>query len=268
MIWPLKKRPKRGTGWLRDLPDARDQFYYQTPRTPEPPAEVDLTHHVIEILDQGNAGSCVAHAYAYAIMIAESQAKLPYDPISREYLYYNARALTGDQNEDNGTYLRSAAKALQVMGAAPETAWPYKMSTLNKDPGIQAHMLAHPRRNGTYQRIGSKRDARCNSIRRALAAGHAVVFGAELPERFMDYTSGVISVPTDADTIVGGHAVCICAYDATSFTIVNSWTDEWGEGGFARLSPEFIGSEFCDDFWIVSGWQRLRDAFEPGGVAA
>jgi hypothetical protein len=268
MIWPLKKKSMRGQGWLRDIPDIRDMHYYQTPRTPDPAPSVDLSEHVIEILDQGDAGSCVAHAYAYAIMIAESQAKLPYDPISREYLYFNARALTGDERQDSGTYLRSAAKALQVMGAAPETVWPYKMAMLNTQPSMQAHMLAHPRRGGAYRRIGGTGPARCNSIRRAIEAGHAVTFGASIPQRFMDYQGGVIDVPTDADTIVGGHALCIVGYDATGFRFVNSWTDSWGESGFAWISPEYLGSTYADDFWIVSGWQRLRDAFEPGGVAA
>ena len=101
---------------------------------------------------------------------------------------------------------------------------------------------------------------RVTSIKRALQAGHAVVFGADVDQAFLAYSGeGIIGPPGGA--IAGGHAMCIVGYDHESFTIVNSWTESWGDGGFARLSAEYVGSDYATDFWIVAGWDRLREQF-------
>ena len=257
MTWPFKKKPRRGMGWLRDPHDPSDvqrAFY----ATGEVPTSADLTSHVTEILDQGSTSSCVAHAFAYAIMVAESQAGLRYDPISREYLYYNARAITGDQDRDEGTYLRNAAKSLVVMGAAPESSWPFNPKTLNKAPGIGAHMLAHPRRNGTYSKVFGSGSARCNSIKRALAAGHAVCAGFDVTNDIFDVTDGIVEKPISDSAVVGGHALAIVGFDMDGFRIVNSWNTSWGDRGFATFSNEYVGSTYCSDIYIVQGWDRLK----------
>ena len=256
------KKSKMGTGWLRDPEDKRDRVFFAMPRTEDPPESVDLSRHVPTILDQGNTSSCVAHAFAYAIAIAESQSHLPYDPISRLFLYSNARALTGDDRRDDGTYLRSAARALQVLGAAPESAMPFRPGRINDRPQIDAMMLAHPRRNGVYRRVMGSGLGRIHQIKRGLEAGHAITFGAEVTARFISHTSDdVVEAPEQGEPIVGGHAMCAVGYSPDGLRIVNSWSASWGEGGFATLSWEYVGGEFCDDWWVVTGWDRLREAF-------
>jgi C1A family cysteine protease len=263
MIWPLKKRDKRGTGWLRDPHDPLQHPFYETPRTEEPPKSVDLSRHVVRILDQGNTSSCVAHAYAYAIMITESQARLPYEPISRLYLYSNARALTSDQKHDDGTYLRSGARALAVMGAPPEYAMPFDERKINESPGIGAHMLAHPRRGAIDRKILATGIPRINAVKRALEAGHPVTLGLDLERSFITHNDeSVIEVPSSDAALIGGHAVCLCGYDEDGPEFPNSWTKTWGNGGFGRVSWEYIASPYCADLHIVTAWDRLREAFE------
>jgi Papain family cysteine protease len=267
MRMPWRRRSKRGTGWRRDPEDRRDRSYYGLPSTIAPPEAVDLSRHVPTILDQGETSSCVAHAFAYAIAIAESRANLPYDPISRAQLYSCARALTGDESRDEGTYLRSAARALQVLGVAPEAAMPFRASKINDRPPIEAMMLAHPRRGGVYRRIMGSGPVRSYAVRRALEAGNAVAFGAEIAESFLAHRgTAPVRQPEGGERLAGGHAMCLVGYDGSGARIVNSWTDRWGDGGFATLEWPYVEGDYCSDFWVISGWDRLRDALAVAGV--
>jgi C1A family cysteine protease len=270
MIWPLKKKRKRGMGWIRDPHDPYAKAYYMAPRAEEPPPSVSLKKHVAEILDQGEAGSCVAHAFAYAIMLAESMAGLPYDPISRRYLYSNARAITGDERRDVGTYLVNAAKSMTIMGAAPESSMPYSDAPkkINEIPGLQPHMLAHPRRGVVDRKILAPGKARINAVKRAFEAGHPVTAGFDLEESFEEYDGdGVIEPPSSESSIIGGHALCMVGYDEDGPEFVNSWNTTWGDAGFGRFSWDYITSPYCSDLHIVTGWQRIVDAFEARGEA-
>jgi hypothetical protein len=258
------KKSKLGTGWLRDPEDKRDRsFFMMSAGGAEPPESVSLARYVPTILYQGETSSCVAHAFAYAIAVAERRAGLPYDPISRLFLYSNARALTGDERRDDGTYLRNAARALQVLGAAPESAMPFRESKVNERPGIEPLMLAHPRRGGTYRRIMGSGEGRISQLKRALETGRAVTFGAELPSRFISHDGGgVIAPPRSGEPIVGGHAMCAVGYSLDGLRIVNSWGPGWGDQGYATLSWEYAGGDYCSDFWVVEGWERVRKATE------
>jgi C1A family cysteine protease len=249
-----------GMGYLRDPKDDRDHRFLAVPRTGGLPASVDLRPYVSEILDQGQASSCVAHAWAYAIQILETMAKLPYDPISREFLYYAARAQTGDERNDGGTYLRSAARALQRLGAPSEKYWPYDLGALNKQPVPESYMQAYPRSGGYYQRIDGVGDIRLNKIRSALAEGMPVVFGTDLAASFLDMQGPwTIQRPSDRAELVGGHALCICGYDIDgTFNIVNSWGRDYRDGGFVRFTADYIAWSHSGDFWIVNGWQAIR----------
>lgn len=246
-------------GWIKDAPDDRDRSY-AAPRVGALPERFSLRRNVQQILDQGNTSSCVAHAYAQAIAVCEDLAGLPYDPISRLYLYSCARAVTGDERADGGTYLRSGAKALQLMGAPPEDSWPFRESQVNSIPGLGAHMLAHPRRNGRYARIAGSGEQRLHACRAAIASGQPFVFGTTVAESIFDYEGGVIDRPADSDPIAGGHALCCVGYSPEGFLIANSWGPSWGVQGFCWLSNDYMAWSETSDLWIVEGWKRITDA--------
>jgi hypothetical protein len=259
----------RDIGYLRDKPDPRDLRFSATVTRPSlpPPGSVDLRSGISKILDQGQTNSCVAHAYAYAIDIVETLSGLEYHPISRLYLYHSARAQHGDQKTDGGTYLRSAARALQLVGAPPERFWPFEEKKINKQPHPVAYMEAHPRREGLYERIDGVGDMRLLNIKRALAAGHPVVFGTLITEAFMkNEGSPTIQRPKDNKGLIGGHAMAIVGYDRDGFVIVNSWGPRWRAGGTAWLTHDYMAWAGTSDLWIVRGWRAVKDVMIIPGV--
>jgi hypothetical protein len=249
-------------GCKRDLPDPRDHVF-AAPRTGAAvPESFSMRAHVKRVLDQDASSSCVANAYAQAVAITEDMAGLPYDPISRLYLYSCARAITGDEFNDGGTQLRNGAKALQVMGAPPESCWPFDLSKVNAIPGIKPHMLAHPRRGGSYSRITGTGDALIQQVKVAISSGYPVVFGTLTNDAFMNCSGPeLIARPGPYDAIAGAHALCIDGYDPDGVEIVNSWGDSaWGDHGFARLSWDYMTWDQTYDLWLVRSWVRIQEA--------
>ena len=260
---------RRALGYLRDKPDPRDMRYSFTVTRPAmpPPASVDLRSGISKILDQGPLNACVAFAYGYAIDIVETLSGLEYNPTSQLYLYHSARAQHGDEKTDGGTHLRSAARALQLVGAPLERFWPYDHSKVNKQPPPQAYMEAHPRREGIYERIDGVGELRLLNIKRALAAGHPVVFGTLVTEQFTkNEGSTLIQRPKDSTSLIGGHAMCCVGYDVDGFVIVNSWGPQWREGGTAWLSHDYMAWAGTSDLWIVRGWRAVKDVMIIPGV--
>jgi Papain family cysteine protease len=72
-------------------------------------------------------------------------------------------------------------------------------------------------------------------------------------------TDGVIAWEPDAK-IVGGHAFAIVAYDQEGFWIQNSWADDWGNEGFARVTyDDWLANG--SDAWVarLGGTDRLTN---------
>lgn len=254
----LRRQPKRGKGWLRDRPDIRDVKFTGTAGIAMPPS-VDLRPYRTAVLDQGQASSCTAHAWACLFDVTETKAGLPRQPISRLFIYYGSRALEGTSVSDSGAWLRDGARSNQLIGVPPETFWPYDLSKLNKQPGAGAYMAAHPRREGVYERIADFGALRVSKIKSALSMGMPVVFGTQLAAPFEDWTGPrVIQRPADSEELIGGHAMCIVGYDSDGFIVANSWGREWRDDGYCWFTPEYITWMNSNDFWICRDWRAVR----------
>ena len=53
---------------------------------------------------------------------------------------------------------------------------------------------------------------------------------------------------------IGGHAVVLVGYDATSLRFMNSWGDKWADGGFFKIrdSGVLMKMAFYDVFFLES----------------
>jgi C1A family cysteine protease len=235
-------------GYIKDKADPRDKHFAALGLPAAIPAAVSLRDYVVEVLDQGNTSSCVAHSWAQALRIADMWSGVKQPALSsREYLYYNARAYDGGPIEDQGTQLRSCAQGIIKFGRPPESAWPFRESYVNERPPWEAYREGYDARGvAGYHRVST-----LTEIRQAIAAGHAVVGGTDVGESiFTAGASGIYSPPA-GEEVIGGHALCVTGYDAESFEIVNSWGPGWGsQGGFFRCSPAFMSG--FTDLWIVS----------------
>lgn len=252
-------------GWRPDpskAPDEKPDVAFEDVRlaAKRMPLSFSLRPWIPNVLDQGALGSCTAHAVAQALRISQIRqgSDVDIELASRLWIYYLARATTGETMLDAGTYLRACFDVIRKLGFPPESAWPYDDSTSGKRapfrtmPSTSAFRLAHDQmRPTTYRRITSTGGERLETIRRALAAGFAVTFGTDVDDAFVEGRHGFVSpVGSMLRHSVGGHAMLVVGYnDDGSFEVCNSWGSAWGRDGFFDASPELI--EEASDLWTV-----------------
>jgi len=233
-------------GYIRDAHDPRDQHLAKLGLSAAIPASFSLRDHVVEVLDQLDTSSCVAHSWAQALRIADKVAGIASPQLSsREYLYYNARAYDGGAILDEGTQLRSCARGLTKFGRPPESAWPFDAKRINDRPSWEAYREGYDHKGPAgYYRVTTLAE-----IKQALAASKPVVGGTSVGNSIFDAPAGGIYDPDPNEESVGGHALTVVGYDSASFTICNSWGTSWADGGFFRVSPRFMAS--FTDLWAV-----------------
>ena len=202
------------------------------------------------IIDQGQLGDCVANAFYYCIM---SQTNNNVNP-SRLYLYANCRSIDFTPlNQDDGTTIRTACKAIYNYGVCKETVYPYIISNYVNLPPLNAYLAAKRFQTFTYLFISQT----LTSIKSCLNTNNVpIVFGFMVYSSFMSNTvakTGIVPVPnTQTETLQGGHCMCIVGYnDSTqTFLCANSWGTSWGNKGYcsipyAYLTNPKLASDFC-----------------------
>jgi hypothetical protein len=170
---------------------------------------------------------------------------------SARYIYALALAAanpgdTTSELADLGCYPTHAVQALTEQGAASEDAWPWNVGDITKRPDWAAI------RDGDGQILKASGyewlvTDRLNSIHRALTEGFPLALCLNfVDDAFENFEGpGVVSLPSGPNR--GGHCVCAVGWrDDGAVRILNSWGTTWGDGGFAWLSPELVGSSYVD----------------------
>jgi C1A family cysteine protease len=264
----------RGLGYLPDPPQKAAIDWSATEilkAAPLPPSasNADL---VPDVLQQGRLGSCTANAAAVALRACMLLRGDPSPEIaSRLFLYYLARATHGAQTADTGTFLRAIFQVANKFGFPRESEWIYSDDTDPRTgkafmlPDSTAFRAAFDQSSPTeYRRIYETGYDRIDTIKRALAERHLVVFGTDVSERFCngDIDGGnPIPPPANREPIGGGHAMAVEGYDGDTFTIVNSWGAGFGNEGRCAFSADYLAWEKTRDLWIV----RFAPAFSDPG---
>ena len=285
---------KPGKGWLRDLPDFRDlsvdsavapsklAALGQKPvkemlraagvgpkAAAKLPATADLRQWCSPIEDQGNIGSCTAHAGVGMVEYFERRASGKHVDASRRFLYKvtrNFMQVTGD----TGAYLRSTMGALTLFGVPPESYWAYDEAKYEEEPPAFCYAFAQNYQAVSYYRLdppGAAADVVLGRIKTNLAAGLPSMFG------FTVYSSisqadktGRIPFPTTKDAVDGGHAIMAVGYDDAmkiknvskggvetkgALLIRNSWSAGWGEKGYGWLPYDYVLRGLAVDWWSL-----------------
>lgn len=258
----LKER--KNFGWIPDLPDPRDRVLFSAgaPAEINLPDKVDLTqNHSFAVMDQGNLGSCVAHALASAIEYAQHMR--PNDPnvpdfleedrkfpVSRLFLYYEARTAIGMETIDSGCYIRDALKAAYNVGAPRESGWKYVEPKYSQKPPRRSYKSAPYHKISSYRSVG----VNVQEVKAALASGLPVIIGVSVFNSFF-YSGGDIPLPSMNDEYLGGHAVLLVGYDdsAKRFKFLNSWGTSWGHAGYGTLPYAYVGNpRLGGDYWVMT----------------
>lgn len=277
----ILERRRKGMGWIPDYPDFRDY----TEETLEVkallgeekrkkgrkiPQNVDLRQWCSPMEDQGNLGSCTAHAGVGIIEYYERKAFGRHIEASRLFLYKVTRNLM-KMKGDTGAYLRTTMGAMVLFGVPPEEYWPYSddENIFDKEPPAFCYAFAQNYQAIKYFRHDpprSKPEEVLNKVKTYLIKGHPAMFG------FTVYNSieqaektGQIPFPSPKEKIEGGHAVVAVGYDdrlkiknrygkietTGALLIRNSWGKSWGESGYGWLPYEYILRGLAEDFWTI-----------------
>lgn len=269
-------------GWQKDLPDVRD-FVPGTERIAKllgkskavkaPPKaglkkSVDLTQWCSPIEDQGNIGSCTAHAGVGLVEYFERRAFGKHIDASRLFLYKVTRNLL-QWTGDTGAWLRTTMKAMVMFGVPPESHYPYVTSQYDEEPGAFCYAFAQSYQTLSYYRLdehGLSSTALVARVKAFLAAGYPSMFGFTVYNFGND--KGEFAFPGAGDSVKGGHAVVAVGYDDNrriggskgALKIRNSWGTGWGEGGYGWLPYDYLEAGLADDFWSV-----FRQEYVPTG---
>ncbi len=217
------------------------------------PEKVSLQEFAPQRRDQGQQGSCVAWASAYAARTIVQSAATKQAPdataFSPSFMYNQIKI---DNSDCQGTYIQRAMEQMERGGALPFSQFAYTDRNCGKQPNGAEMQQAQQFRIKGYQRLtkGGSPDAPTDmlAMKQQLAQGSPVVIGMMVGGSFMQDMAGKeLWYPDQNDYAMrgfGGHAVCVIGYDdfkfgkKGGFQIMNSWGPEWGKNGIAWVSYE------------------------------
>jgi C1A family cysteine protease len=231
---------------------------------------VDLREWCSPIEDQGDLGSCTAHAGVGIIEYYERKSFGRHIEASRLFLYKVTRNLMKTKG-DTGAYLRTTMGAMVLFGVPPEPYWPYsdEANKFDQEPPAFCYAFAQNYQTLKYFRHDppeAKSEAILKELKTYLTSGHPIMFG------FTVYNSieqaeetGKIPFPSAKERVEGGHAVAAVGYDdkmkiknkyggvttTGALLIRNSWGKTWGDKGYGWLPYEYVLKRLAEDFWSV-----------------
>lgn len=268
---------------------ALDEPEDQAPGGEEPasstplPDSFDLRQRFGPVRNQGQRGTCVAHACTAIREFITSQQN-PQGDFSEQFLYWDCKK--HDLVPGEGTFIRVAMNRLEQDGIPAESEWPYNPNPI---PGNEGHdpapagILA----KATPNRINSSSGLSATNVdglRRVLVNGSPVAFSVPVYTHWFTeptHSTGDVRLPLPGEKVEGGHAMCMVGYQVDAnvpgggyFMVRNSWGTGWASQsavapGYARIPFAFI-NQYGRSAYTGAGpipprprtlWQRILDWF-------
>lgn len=203
--------------------------------SPTIPRRIDLSASFPRPGDQGQQGSCVGWATAYALKSYLEKIDQGWDLDRQDHLFspaylFNAIALPNC----DGTYFSWALDRLQRVGAATWSQMPYRDWECTSIPSAQADAQAASFRIRSWGTLRTLEDVKAQLANRRPVLAGIMVYPA------LERLGGTNPVYSDySGASLGGHAVTLVGYDddryGGAFKVMNSWGTGFGDGGFFWL---------------------------------
>jgi C1A family cysteine protease len=245
---------RKGLGWRKDRPDWRDHRYAApAPITSALPPSVDLRPGMPDVWDQGNLGSCTAHAVGAVLVYAMTKEGEPPFMPARLMIYYGERVLENSVTSDAGAEIRDGMKVIASQGVCAEQLWPYAPDKFAEKPPAECYQAATAHEAIEYRAV----DQSLAQMKGCLAEGFPLTVGFTVYDSFMSDAvakTGIVPLPTATESVQGGHAVVIAGYDDSRqwFMTRNSWGRAWGDKGYFYFPYSYaLDPNLSSDLWTV-----------------
>ncbi|VTU38162.1 putative chitinase [Variovorax sp. PBL-H6] len=212
------------------------------------------------ILDQGREGACTGFGLSCVINYlrwVKSGLPAKMESVSPRMLYTLARRHDEYEGENyEGSSCRGALKGWFNHGVCLEPDWPYLPEKANPaNYGFATRAAQNTL--GVYYRI----DIRSITDVQAAIAQHRAVFVSAFTHPGWDAVPITPAPKSHAElpliafdgrrSEAGGHAFALIGFNAQGFILQNSWSKNWGAGGFAVLGYlDWLAHAM--DAWVVS----------------
>lgn len=226
------------------------------------PERIDLRVHCPPVENQLKTNSCVANAVVGALEIHQKKAGLPLTDLSRLFVYFNARTLSGNAGRDCGTYIHHGMAALLAYGACEERLWPFQTAMVKAPPPVTCFRNA-----SKYEAVQYARTPKGKPALTALAQGLPVVFAIVAPGEYYQIAAQTGCMPRPQDMPPqrkpdSGHAMVLVGYDMAdeTYLVRNSWGSGWADGGYCRIPFETMDFwAHADEFWTIGAIEQATD---------
>lgn len=217
------------------------------------PAAVDLSRYMPPVGDQGQQGSCVGWATAYAARAYYAEQIEHRDTTQKQNVPSPAWLFDiihiGDDCEQ-GAYIPDAMDVL-LAGAYSLADFPYD-DTKCPRPAARLRTQANDFKIESYEQVWDQQnDPDLDKVKGALAQGNPVVILASLDDAFMDLTpTNSIWHSDSSQPDAGGHAITLVGYDdkTQTFKFINQWSTDWGDKGYGRMTYDTFKDRVYEGF--------------------
>jgi C1A family cysteine protease len=205
------------------------------------PASFSLLKYAPKPENQGQQGSCVGWATAYAAKTIQEAYRTGRNPNEIRFspsFIFNQIALPGCQ----GSYTSTALEKMKSDGLVYYSKFIYNKESCSKKPSSDLIEEAKNYKIRGYNRLskwGTNYDVDIEALKQNIAQGAPVIIAMNIPESFLEH-KGDLWKPKKNDFLgiekLGGHAMCVIGYDDNmdggAFHVMNSWGTTWGKDGF------------------------------------
>ena len=178
-----------------------------------------MLEFVKKILNQGQLGSCTAYGWAGAVALKYAMKTGVAVFLATLYIYFYERFLNGTVNDDSGADVKDGANVLSTRGAPLESSYPYN------DDGVafkNTPPVALDAEAAKYKVVKPLQvSPQVPHLKAALKAGMPIIFGFMVYDSFESSSTastGVVTMPTPDEQMLGGHCVFAIGYTDSAGT--------------------------------------------------